>query len=1128
MVTQPIKACLMGIVLAVTVMVPVSVPAKPGTLAQSPLFLATQVKSNIFFVLDDSGSMDWEVLKSTGALAIGDYSGFPNSGNIDYTPTDSDRDEILESCAGYNVLYYDPNITYTPWYGVDQAGNVYGDQSITAARWDPYYPASTVDLTQADGGNDPPGYMTWSDDGDGIFEQGECPDPSDASYDYFNQFTATVSGYGHANVMTAEEQTNFANWFTYYRKREYVMKRAVSELMNDSSNRMGVATLHNNNSVTTPVKDMETGTNRNDLLDNLFRNYSSGGTPLRWALEEAGEYFHKDDGYSHNYMPSESSPILPEAEGGACQQNFSILMSDGYWNGGTPDRADNADGDNNTDWDGGAMADSYSDTLADVAMYYYENDLSSTLNNEVRIIEDVDENDAQHMVTFTVAFGVDGTLTSDPPNRTDAFAWPNPLDTQDEERIDDMRHAAFNARGEFLNAKDPQGLISSLNAAIAEIEARIGSASSVSFNSSELTQDTVIYQASFNSTRWSGDLEAKSLDPVTGAISSTANWSAADQLDAQASRVMLTYDGTDGVPFTWAEINDATNPITSALNDLKSDNAGGTVTDAEAEARLDFLRGDDSNEGTGYSFRRRTSRLGDIVHSSPVYVGAPALYWPDAAPFPDADGETYSDFEASSAASRQAVVYVGSNDGTLHGFNAETGDEVIAYVPSMLYSSATNEGLHYLTDANYQHRYYVDLDPTVSDVYINTSTGVGATPSWRTVLVGGLRAGGRGLYALDVTDPGVFSEASTYPEDIVLWEFSNSDDADLGHTFSRPTMALMNNGEWAVIIANGYNDTGDGQAKLFILFLEDGLDGWGVGDYVEINTEVGNTTERNGLSTPAVADLDGDGDADRVYAGDLEGNMWAFDISDSNSSKWDVAYSQGNTPKPLFTADTNQPITGKPALSKHLTQPDTANNEPNVMVYFGTGQYITDGDKTSTDTQSLYGVWDMGDKELTRGDLVMQEIDSSVSSSTTATANAVDYGGSDRGWYFDLPDTGERLITTPLLWAGNAYFNSLVPESDPCSSGATGILTALDMITGGLPEEPPLDMNGDGIINDEDLTENDQGEDDIVQNRKGDFGTGLADPKQLGDYLYPNVGDPTRIPPGESDKTGRLSWQELL
>lgn len=1124
---ETLKGLLAGLVLVIYSAAPIIVEARPGTLSQSPLFLSSRVKSNILFVLDDSGSMDWEILRTSGADAV--HSSYPNSGNLDHTANNDA--EVLELCAGYNALAYNPSVSYTPWVGRDNAGNDYADMSLTTARSNPFYTVTTntgapniINISDYY-------YFIWTDsDSDGDYDVGECPRPDPAAYGgTIDAATCrTITGCVVASDLDATQQRNFANWWSYFRKREYVMKRAVSELVNDSTNRVGLATLHDNSfdgsGVSTEISDLETGTNRADLLGRLFNIYSSGVTPLRNALEEAGEYFHIDDGLNHQYFPSAASPILSATQGGACQQNFAIVMSDGYWNDAASNK-NNEDGDNDTAWDGGAMADSYANTLADVAMYYYENDLSSALSDEVRITAE-DPNPSQHMVTFTVAFGVNGTLTSDPPDRTTPFTWPDPLDAEDEERIDDMRHAAFNGRGDFLSAKNPRTLIDSLSAAISEIDARTGNASSVSFNTARLTANSVVYQAQFDSTRWSGSLEARHLDPITGEVALTPTWNAADQLDSQTSRVILTHDGTDGVPFTWAEINDPSAPITAALNDLRSDNAGGTVTDAEAEARLEYLRGDRSNENTGYFFRTRASRLGDIVHSTPIYVGRPALNWPDTAPFPDTVGAKYSEFKAGSAASRQAMVYVGANDGSLHGFRADTGQEVLAYVPSSLYSSATNEGLHYLADRGYLHHYYVDLDLMPSDVYIRTNpTG---SRAWRTILVGGLRAGGRGLFALDVTNPVNFSENAASAAATVLWEFSSTTDPDLGYTFSRPTMALMNNGKWAAIVGNGYNDIGDGQAKLFILFLEDGLDGWAVGDYIEITTQVGSISDRNGLSTPAVADLDGNGTADRIYAGDLYGNMWAFDVSSSNSGQWSSAYSQGSTPRPLFTAPANQAITATPILSKHPALPTTTQNQPNVMVYFGTGQYLTQADKSTTYTQTFYGIWDEGTQLLTQSNLVQQSYESSFSDNSVITNNPVDYATAN-GWYINLPAVGERVITTPILRDNIVYFVTLVPDSNPCSYGSDGYLMALDMATGGRTEAPAFDTNNDGIVDADDYVT--RGGVDYAVGRQ-QIGGGLADPKSLGDNIY--VPDPSgsltriKIPPIEGERTGRLSWQELI
>ena len=283
--------------------------------------------------------------------------------------------------------------------------------------------------------------------------------------------------------LTAAQKTNYANWYSYYRKREYIAKRALSQIIKDSSARIGLGSLHNHNSIRTPVKDIDdittpvdttAKTNKNNLLGNLFNIRSSNGTPLRLGLENVGEYF------SGNLSGTwGASPILSSAQGGQCQKNFAIVMSDGFWNGNSPS-VGNTDTDGDGPWDGDFYEDNWQNTLADVAMKYYETDLSG-LEDKV-VPAGVDENKAQHLVTYTVAFGVNGTLTANPPNRTDAFDWPKPS-ANSATTIDDMRHAAWNGRGKFLSAGDPQALISSLNRAIKDIDSLAGTSAAAALNS---------------------------------------------------------------------------------------------------------------------------------------------------------------------------------------------------------------------------------------------------------------------------------------------------------------------------------------------------------------------------------------------------------------------------------------------------------------------------------------------------------------------------------------------------------------------------------------------------------------------------------------------------------------------
>ncbi len=640
-----------------------------------------------------------------------------------------------------------------------------------------------------------------------------------------------------------------------------------------------------------------------------------------------------------------------------------------------------------------------------------------------------------------------------------------------------MQDTANNGGGLFFTAANSQALAKAFEAAIKDVNKQVGVAAGVSFNTNSLTSSSVLYLTQFNSADWSGDLVAYDLDDITGDINSTPIWNAADELDddtviTPTTRSILTFGATYGVPFRWTDITSA------QKNDLKTSPSGGVDTDTVGQARLDFLRGDRGNEGIGESFRIRSSRLGDVVHSSAVYVGKPEIGWPDIAPFPTGS-DVYSNF-VSTQESRTGILYVGANDGMLHGFRADTGKEVLAYIPSNLFSTASGQGLHYLTDPLYNHRYYVDLTPSISDVYVKTTAA--GTEHWATILVGSEGGGGRGLFALDITDPSSFSETASTPANTVMWEFTSADDVDLGHTFSRPTIVLMNDGQWAVIFGNGYNDSGSGTAQLFIVFIEKGVDGtWSVGDYKKLDTGAGDTTDRNGLSTPAVVDIDGNGTADRAYAGDLEGNMWAFDLSSSTASDWEIAHKTAAI-RPLFTAENNQAITTLPLIVKNPEVSDSAtpNPFPNVLVLFGTGQYLVNNDTTTTDTQSFYGVWDQRKDGLDRTDLVEQTFEAGFpANARVLTDNSIPYNetGNYRryGWYIDLPDSGERIATKGFVRGDKVYFNTLIPSTDVCSFGSSGYLMVVNYANGGRPDTATFDFDGDGDIDDDDLLSNSGG-----------------------------------------------------
>ncbi len=1178
-----LQATLASTVLSFALLSPITTEAAPGTLSDTPLFLSNSVEPNILFMLDDSGSMDWGLMttENSGVMILGCayYYAQPAPDN-DYfwmvaTEEALQGQGIAAPYGGvwrawskdYNKLYYDPRISYTPWPGEDVNNALYQNANPVAALYDPYTPATgSLDLTATTtystdycaGGlglftvNNyyPARYYSWTDtDADGVVDV-------DDAHILTEIRPATPLYAGGPNrrdcvaapvCSFAEEIRNFANWFSFYRKREYVAKAGYGQVIASASNsRMGMVTLHNNGAVNTAIDSMNdsprSGAKQN-LLESLYSFQASGGTPLRTAFDNGGKYLSCE---SNSFFST--CPALPVSSGGECQQNFAVLMTDGFYNGNF-NGLGNTDGDNNTAWDSGTTGpygDNDSDGLADIAMEYYEDDIRPGVANSLNPPPGgIDENKAQHVVTYSVAFGVNGTLTAMPANNTDPFAWPTP--NTDPRRIDDLRHAAWNGRGDFLSAQNPVQLITGLRGALQSIQGRVGSAASVAFNTGSLSTNSEVYLALFNSERWNGNLLAFDLDADTGAINTTPSWTAAAQLNSRnlssQPRVLLTYDGSDGIALRWADLT------TAQKNDFRTNSSGGLDNEATGMARHGYIRGDrgcefsssesciyddGTNTYTSKGLRERASRLGDIIHSGPVFAGAPESNWPDVAPFPGGIGETYTEYR-NAQASRPGVIYVGGNDGMLHGFAQASGEEILGYIPDALFSTSAQDGIHYLADPSYTHRYSVDLTPSVADVYAKTTAG--GTTSWKTVLVGGLRGGGRGIFALDVTDPAGFSESGSNPANTVMWEFTSTDDPDLGYTFSRPSIVPLagsgNSIRWAAVFGNGYNDAGSGEAKLFIVFLEDGLDGtWSAGsDYIEITTEVGSTTNRNGLATPAVVDTDGDGLADRAYAGDLKGNLWAFDLSGSNSGNWGVAYSQGTTPKPLFIAPSNQQITSTPVIVRNQTIPTSGSNTPNLLVMFGTGQYLTAGDMTTANMQAMYGVWDSGQKEIAQSDLTEQTISYGTSVDgvfgRTLTDNSVDFVSSD-GWYMNFPDSGERQITDPVIRGDLIFFNTMIPDTNPCNFGGSGWLMVAKWSNGGRPGEIAFDLNNDGVL---DVS------DEIAGNPAvGVEVTGIpTSPVNLGRKRYTSTTettggstiDVTDIKDTGNENTGRLSWEEV-
>lgn len=643
-------------------------------------------------------------------------------------------------------------------------------------------------------------------------------------------------------------------------------------------------------------------------------------------------------------------------------------------------------------------------------------------------------------------------------------------------------------------------------------------ASGAAFNSNNLSDSSEIYLGRFSTNGGQGDVVKIPVD-LMGNLGSIA-WSAANPIKylAPNRRNILTYDKNNGVGIPFRYYQQLPSYIKA---DLSKSSLG--IRDALGPWRLLFIRGDVSQEGK--LFPKRFSVLGDFVHSTPIYVGASHSPWPDLVPFPTGPGKQFSYYKKVTK-HRLPMVYVGANDGMLHGFNALNGTEIFGYIPSAIISSQQGKGLHYLTEPGYKPIHYVDNGPVAEDVY--TGTPRDGTKKWRTVLVGTLGDGGEGVFALDISQPTSVRESNA--SNAVLWEFTRENHEDLGYTFSSPVIGRMNNGRWAAIFGNGYNNKGSGRAKLFIVYLDGSKNGkWIKGkDYEVLDaSDKGSVAKPNGLSTPAAVDIDGNFTIDRVYAGDLFGNLWAFDLSSSDSKHWKSAYGF-KKPKPLFKGKDFQPITVKPMVAKNSSVPDAPSNKPNLLVLFGTGQSITEMDKISGKDQTFYGIWDAGKEQLERDDLVEQTIlPISTSNERVMTNKPVEYKkGKKEGWYIDFKG-GEKIITPSPVRKDIVVFTTINSrKKNPSSPHSTGWIMAVKVENGGEPkgDKPIIDVNGDRKLDNKDKI---QGH--IVSGVK--IMEGLPNgPRLRGDYVFVSTSDGGVISRKilyQPTLKGRLAWQEL-
>lgn len=935
-----------------------------------------------------------------------------------------------------------------------------------------------------------------------------------------------------------EEMTNFANWYSYYRSRMQMMKTSTSLAFKeiDSKYRVGFITITNQNTNYVPISDF-TLTQKTSWYNKLLATNPVNSTPLREALSVVGRIYAGRGGST--LAANSSDPVQF-----SCQQNYAILTTDGYWNGNTGKQLNGSTDIGNLDGTTGGVqtprplyegSTAISNSLADVAKYYYDTDLRVTgsayctgglradgstgdvCGNNV-FVTPTDNNVQQHMTTFTLGLGVDATLTYDKDYKTatsgdfydlrqGSVDWSTPV-ADSQSAVDDLWHAAVNGQGTYFSAKNPTQLSTSLTDALTSIKIKTGSGAAAATSTLQpVKDDNFAYVASYTSVKWTGNLEKRTVSTTTGTVSKDAVWclenvSADTSCEAPGSIVTEPASTTNGntaraycvtpgatsatcgspgildgtsckvevatecTGTMAAKVSSTSDSRTVYMNKggiLDSFNYANLLTagknanlengylqtkltqwpDLTAAQRLavnatslvSFLRGNTGFEERTDNvvgavdnriYRLRESTLGDLANSPPVFVGSPKANYSDPGYGPSTTAGTFKNAQNA----RAGTVYVGSNDGMLHAIDATNGQERWAYVPT-----AVIPELYRLADKKYSdnHNYFVDGELVINDICTANCTSASAT--WKTVLVAGLNGGGKGYFALDITNPAV---------PVLMWEYGASPDytgdtsfdSDMGYSYGNPVIAKKTDGTWVVLITSGYNNASN-TGFLTVLNAQTG------NQIAKYSTTGGTAADPAGLAkiNGYVEDSNINNTVTFVYGGDLLGNVWRFDINSAASSNnpFKFAVLKGPANKP-------QPITVRPELGVI---------DGRRVVFVGTGRYLGKTDLSNTDQQSFYAISDDNISTFTTLDnprissaMVQQVLVNNASTGTRTVQNAQDVDSSKRGWFIDFPDAKERQNIPAQLVFGTLLVPSTVPENTDCSPGGYGWLNFLDYKTG--------------------------------------------------------------------------------
>ena len=895
-----------------------------------------------------------------------------------------------------------------------------------------------------------------------------------------------------------EEMTNFANWYGYYKTRNQMMKTAVGQAFqpltaNYNVGLTSLSTAAAEGTLTRPAPF--TGNARTAWYTALYAMDGNQSTPLRPALHAVGKMYAN----LAPYVATAGSEVVQYP----CQQNFTFLTTDGYWNGGAATTVVNNDNVENLNRfctlakgcvDPSAQS---ANSLADVALYWYNGGSNGVTGSLRPALENyglpglvpvpAGENQRLHMNTYTLGLGVDGIMNYEsgydvapapggdfyklvtgvtsgcPWNGNGAYVWPDPLTSDSsgsaayQSRVDDLWHAAINGHGKYFSASDPTQVVAGLRSALSNIATRVGAASAAATSTPNISQqDNDIFSDTFTTVKWYGVLTDKKINIIDGTVNPAEVWNTSNTVGkkvaaAADTRVINMLDTTTGAlkTFSYATMStlekswfDNKCAALAQCPNLSSDNRA--IVNAGANI-VGWLRGQqqyaDDSVLRAYTQTATTPALpivlGDIASSKPAYMRDPRKQYTIAG---------YSAFKAANAA-RAPTVFAAANDGMLHAFDATSGEEKWAYVPRI-----TMKKLYLQASTTYgtNHQFTTDGSPEVADVQIG---GV-----WKTVLVAGLNGGGRGYYALDVTDPASPKALWETCADAAVCTGVNNE-PELGLTFGNPQIGTWKDStgatRWVVFVTSGYNNVpgtdgvagGSGAGWLMIVDI-------GTGQVLKkTSTGNGSVATPSGLArtTAISANPSADPQVTFIYGGDNQGQMWRFDLTVPGAA---TAVKMGD-------AGTAQPVTSRPDVTQCAVSIKNADGSVTgavkVVVAFGTGRLLDVSDVNNTDKQSLYvlvdsptgitaGQW----RSASMAQQVLEKRDNGSGVYGYYTSGAAVDLSTQQGWYVDFDkNAGERVNLDPAIVAGTINVVTNLPSaSSACNVGGSSNLYQFDVCLG--------------------------------------------------------------------------------